>query len=307
MPHLLANKLIEMNVHPLAVLWIHNFLLERPQAVRLGDFKSDTKVISTGAPQGCVLSPALFSLYTSECVSDNETCTIIKYADDMVITGLLTEEKTNDYVTTVRAFTEWCDKHYLHLNISKTKELVFDFRRKSKQHAPLVLHDNEVERVNGYTYLGSTVTNTLDWKENTIGLCKKGNQRLYFLRIMKTLHVDKTILTLFYQALIQSILSYNLVCYYGNATQQNQNRLDRVRRVAQRIIGDDLSSITNLFEQRLLSKLDKIMKDQSHPLNQQYSFNRSGIRLRVPRTNRKRFRLSFVPNSIHTFNQLVRR
>ena len=77
-----------MNVNPLAVLWIHNFLLDRPQAVRLGDFKSDTKIISTGAPQGCVTSPAIFSLYTSQFVRKNETCTIIKYADDMVIMGL---------------------------------------------------------------------------------------------------------------------------------------------------------------------------------------------------------------------------
>ena len=30
-PHLLANQLMEMNVPPQIVLWIHNFLLDRPQ------------------------------------------------------------------------------------------------------------------------------------------------------------------------------------------------------------------------------------------------------------------------------------
>ena len=310
MPHLLTRRLLEMNVPPKTVLWIHSFLVQRPQRVRLGAIMSDTRVISTGAPQGCVLSPALFSLYTSSCVCDNETCNIIKYADDMVITGYLTEEKVVDYFTVVRKFTQWCNEHHLYLNVEKTKELVFDFRRKSERHNPLVLHDHddkEVEQVEKYKYLGTQVTNKLDWTENVQVLCKKGNQRLFFVRMMRKLNVDKTILMLFYRSLIQSILTYNLVCFYGNCTQQNKDRLDRVRRVAQRIIGADLSSLSCIFEERMLSKAQKIMNDQSHPLNEHYTFNRSGIRLRVPRTNRTRFRQSFVPTSIHMFNQLARR
>ena len=125
--------------------------------------------------------------------------------------------------------------------------------------------------------------------------------------MMNNIHVDRTILVLFYQSLIQSILTYNVICFYGNGTQKNRTRLDRVRRAAQRVIGHELTDINCLFEQRLMSKTNKIMKDQSHPLNTQYSFNPSGIRLNVPRTNRARFRQSFVPHSIHMFNQFVER
>ena len=35
--------------------------------------------INTGAPQGCVLSPALFTLYTNDCKSTSRSCTIVKY------------------------------------------------------------------------------------------------------------------------------------------------------------------------------------------------------------------------------------
>ena len=224
-----------------------------------------------------------------------------------MITGLLTTEKTDDYLAVVGAFTEWCDLHYLQLNVSKTKEMIFDFRRKVERHQPLVLHGKEVQRVGEYKYLGSTITNTLDWTKNTQVHYKKANQRMYFLRTLNNLHVDKTIQVLFYQSLIQSVLTFNQVCYYGNGTQANRDRLDRVRRVAQRVIGCDLPTMRNLFEQRLLSKVDQIRGDQCHPLNEHYTFNRSGIRLRVPRTNLSRFRNSFVPNSIHMFNYLVRR
>ena len=81
---------------------------------------------------------------------------VIKYADDTIITGFLSTNDTHDYVSTVREFTEWCDEHNLHLNVSKTKELIFDFRKKSEGLEPLFLHGKEVEQVGEYKYLGTT-------------------------------------------------------------------------------------------------------------------------------------------------------
>ncbi len=47
----------------------NSFLTDRQQLVRLGKCSYSTRIISTGAPQGCVLSPLLFSLYTNNCTS----------------------------------------------------------------------------------------------------------------------------------------------------------------------------------------------------------------------------------------------
>ncbi|KAI3355901.1 hypothetical protein L3Q82_004450 [Scortum barcoo] len=59
--------------------WIRDFLTNRPQVVRIGDNTSSTLVLNTGTPQGCVLSPALFTLFTSDCSAIHSTNTIVKF------------------------------------------------------------------------------------------------------------------------------------------------------------------------------------------------------------------------------------
>ncbi len=61
-PNLLLPKLTQLSVPSSICQWITSFLTDRQQRVRLGEYTSSTRTISTGAPQGCVLSPLLFSL-----------------------------------------------------------------------------------------------------------------------------------------------------------------------------------------------------------------------------------------------------
>ena len=46
---------------------IRDFLTNRPQVVRIGDGTSSTLILTTGTPQGCVLSLTLFTLFTHDC------------------------------------------------------------------------------------------------------------------------------------------------------------------------------------------------------------------------------------------------
>jgi len=71
--------------------------------------------LSPGALQGCVLSPVL---YTHDCTPAHP-----KFA----ITQLLPDSAYRDESLRLSV---WCPPNNLSLNITKTKELILDFRRK---------------------------------------------------------------------------------------------------------------------------------------------------------------------------------
>ncbi|KAK0145613.1 putative RNA-directed DNA polymerase from transposon BS [Merluccius polli] len=89
LPTKLVAKLAGLRLPSSTCSWILNFLTERPQVVRVGNRVSTALTISTGTPQGCCLSPRLFTLYTNDCLSSHKTCHIYKFADDTSILGLI--------------------------------------------------------------------------------------------------------------------------------------------------------------------------------------------------------------------------
>ncbi len=95
-PHVLVKKLIsEFKLEFKIVGWLLDFLSDRMQRVRVNRTFSDTLITSTDSPQGCVLSPLLYILYTNDCLSRHRDGFILKFADDTVIVSLLTGDENS--------------------------------------------------------------------------------------------------------------------------------------------------------------------------------------------------------------------
>ena len=74
LPPILESGLSALQVPDYTCRWITHFLSNRTR-VKLGKYTSEPRSISTGSPQGCVLSPLLFSLYTNCCTSSHQSVT----------------------------------------------------------------------------------------------------------------------------------------------------------------------------------------------------------------------------------------
>ena len=118
--HLLANKMFSMSVPSDMMLWIIDYLTSRSQFVVFQSLKSDTLYSNTSVPQGTVLAPLLFSLYMSDCCSSNESCSIVKFADDTVLIGLTSDGGSSKYVNEINKFASYCKTNFSELNVKKT-------------------------------------------------------------------------------------------------------------------------------------------------------------------------------------------
>ncbi len=204
-PHIFTERLLEQfDLSYNLVGWILDFLTNRTQRVRVNGTLSDQVCSSTSSPQGCVLSPLLFILYTNMCCSSREDRTILKYADDSVIVSLLQGNETS-HGPVIQDFVEWCEKSFLQMNISKTKNMLIDFRKLPQAQEVTTIKGQTVECVQTYKYLGMIIDSKLTFEANCEAVYKKGNQRLFCLRKLSSFHIDRTLLTLFYLAFIESV------------------------------------------------------------------------------------------------------
>ncbi len=110
-PDTVQNKLTQLSVPTSVCQWITSFLTDRQQVVRLGKFSSSTRTISTGAPQDCVLSPLLFSLYTNDCTSKDPSVKLLKFADDTTLIGLIQDGDVKSIVFFLWAYLLVCSLH----------------------------------------------------------------------------------------------------------------------------------------------------------------------------------------------------
>ena len=181
----------------------------------------------------------------------------------------------------------------------------------------LFIHNTPVSIVSTYKYLGTIIDDKLKWNENVRALCSKGNQRLYFIRKLKSFHIDSTIyfirklksfhidstiLKMFYSSVVQSVITFSCICWWNNLSKINQGKLEKVRRGAQRIIGSELTLLSDVYKTRLLKKTGSILSE-GLPLSQEFSLLRSGRRLQAIKCRTNRFRDSFAPTAVRLLNE----
>ncbi|KAK3506172.1 hypothetical protein QTP70_014844 [Hemibagrus guttatus] len=217
-PQHLIEKLSLLGLNTSLCNWILDFLTGRPQSVRIGNSFSSTTTLSTGAPEGCVLSPLLFTLLTHDCAAMHSSNHITKFDDDMTVVGLISKTDKSAYREEVQYLTAWCKANSLSLNVDKTKEMVVDFRRAQSDHSPLFIDGSPVEIVNSTKFLGVHLAENFTWALNTTSISKKAQQHLYFLRRLRKAHLPPPILTMFYRGTIESILSSCITAWFGNCT-----------------------------------------------------------------------------------------
>lgn len=97
--------------------------------MRLEKHVSDLQPISHRSPQGCGLSPPLFSLYTNSCISCHQCVSLLKSTDDTTRICPVSDKDESAYRWESDHLVTWCSKEQL--RALKTVEMISDLRKSS--------------------------------------------------------------------------------------------------------------------------------------------------------------------------------
>jgi hypothetical protein len=126
----------------------------------VGNEKSELQPIKAGVPQGSVLGPTLYVLYTSDLATSTNT-TLGTFADDTVILSVNEDSRraASDLQCRLNTLQTWFEKRRIRRNENKSCSITFTLRKSS---APdVTINDIQIPRNAEIKYLGMTIDSKL--------------------------------------------------------------------------------------------------------------------------------------------------
>lgn len=142
---------------------LESYLTDRYFRTKQEEAYSDLRHIKAGVPQGSVLGPILYVLYTSD-IPPLEQNTIATFADDTAIlaVGNTHEEATEKLQSAVGQISTWTRTWRIKLNEAKSVHV--NFTTKKAQNLPVRVNDTQIPIENVAKYLGIHLDARLRWK-----------------------------------------------------------------------------------------------------------------------------------------------
>ena len=131
----LLQSLADVGVSGKLHQWFANYLSGRYQRVILNSFSSTYKPVTSGVPQGSILSPLLYIIFMNSIshIPLSSGVKVILYADDILLyKPINSAEDTNRLQEDVDSILEWIREHGLTPNHAKTKLLTVTRSRKTR-------------------------------------------------------------------------------------------------------------------------------------------------------------------------------
>ena len=166
-----------------ALSWFRSYLTGRSQVVKVGESFSDPIDVTFGVPQGSVLGPILFSLYTvplSKIISKYENIKFHFYADDTQLYFHLSPNSTREEFLSLQSclldIKNWMNSSKLKLNPDKTEFIVFGNdaqREKLSSCFPIDILGNDLHPSNKVKNLGVIFDSNFDFSPHVSSVCQK--------------------------------------------------------------------------------------------------------------------------------------
>lgn len=215
-------KMMTNNIPEYLCKIISEFLDKRVFAVSVNKNVSNFMPIPAGLPQGSILSPTLYSIYTSDFKAPIEIDTAY-YADDtaLVSCSKLTSALLKKMELGLKSCNNYFKKWKIKINNNKTQAIIFPFNRSPKRVPTRQLHfeNNYINISNEVVYLGVTLDKKLIFQKHIDKSCQRALQAFRslwpFLNRRSSLNLKNK--NLLYKCVIRPILCFASPIWYRAA------------------------------------------------------------------------------------------
>lgn len=215
---------------------IKSYLTNRYFYVKFKSAQTNLYNICAGVPQGSVLAPILYSLYTSD-MPVTENATVATFADDTsILASHLNPTVASEHLQDqLNKTNDWQKKWRMRTNSVKSTHVTFTMRRKTCP--PVTFDDQLLPQSTTAKYLGLHLDRRLTWKTHIQTKRRQLNlkfKKLYWLLGTKSKLSTKNKL-LIYQTILKPIWSYG-VQLWGTAKNSNLQIIQRYQNKTLRTI-----------------------------------------------------------------------
>ena len=221
---------------------ISSYLSNRTQSVSVNNCTSAPSLIHTGVPQGSVLGPLLFSLYTSPIsqLFVNSPVSYHLYADDtqLYISFSPTDSEYNLTIlsTILNSVHNWLTANRLTVNPSKTEYLLIGTpqQRSKITSSDITFQNTTLSPTDSARNLGFIFDSDLSHEKQIASVCRTSFHHIRQLRQIRS-SLDSSSAIVLANSLVSSRLDYCNSLYYG-LPDSSLHKLQRVQNALARVV-----------------------------------------------------------------------
>ena len=259
---ILLNKLTKYGVLNGELQWFKSYLANRTIKVKYNNETSRPMQQTIGIPQGSVLGPILFIIFTNDLSSHTNGAPLNMFADDALLytIGKSKEIVQSSLQNSVDSVEEWYDGNKQTLNTEKSQAMLIRNRQQNET-ISITINDVTLRNVNSSPYLGVIMDNTLSFKEHITKISNGVKPKLVALRKLSKILPKSSLITI-YKTMIQPVIDYACTLW-GNSSIEAKQTAQRLQNTAARIVTGNFDYINThgidlvktlgwqMFEQRL--------------------------------------------------------
>ena len=317
----LVFKLQNLGIGGYILGLLKDFLMDRQQRVVVDGVFSEPRPVVSGVPQGSVLGPLLFLVYTSDLVEGLEN-KVVQYADDTTLVGVVRSPAMRNQVSMslnrdLEKIRNWCDRWGMKLNASKTKTLLVSRSLTYEPpHPPLCVGDTPLAESEFLTILGVTFDPHMTFEKHLSNISANAARKLGIVRKASYIYNNEEINATCFRSFVLPLLEYCSPVWMS-ASARDLSLLDRVARGGRFLFPDGASY--DLDHRRMISCLSMFHKyyfNGELPLSSlipdplplvrstRFAERQHPHALCIPRCRTSQFQRCFLPRTVKQWNDL---